>query len=50
MNSDIAQVMLGHTGSSVSTPGKLGSEDAALDVKDNMKADADALVNVRTIH
>ena len=44
MNSDIAQVMLGHTGSSVSTPGKLGSEDAALDVKDEyVKADADAL-------
>lgn len=44
MNSAIAQVVMGHPGSTESTPGKLGSEDAALDVKaDYTKADADAL-------
>jgi len=44
MDSQIAQVMLGHTGSSQSTPGKLGSEDAAIDVReDYIKSDADLL-------
>lgn len=44
MDSQIAMVMLGHTGSSESTPGKLGSEDMAKEVReDYVKADADLL-------
>jgi phage gp29-like protein len=44
MNSAIAQVLLGHTGTSQSTPGKLGSEDAAIDVKaEYVKSDADMI-------
>ncbi len=44
MDSQIAQVMLGHTGTSQSTPGKLGSEDAAQEVReDYIKSDADLL-------
>lgn len=39
-----AKAILGHTGTSESTPGKLGSEDAAKDVKfDLVAADAEAL-------
>lgn len=39
-----AKAILGHTGTSESTPGKLGSEDAAKDVKfDLVAADAQAL-------
>lgn len=39
-----AKAILGHTGSSESTPGKLGSEDAAKEVKfDLIAADAEAL-------
>ncbi|MBI5634869.1 MAG: DUF935 family protein [Nitrospirae bacterium] len=44
MDRQIAMVMLGHTGSSESTPGKLGSEDMAKEVReDYVKADADLL-------
>ncbi|MDP3013631.1 MAG: DUF935 family protein, partial [Candidatus Subteraquimicrobiales bacterium] len=44
MDRQIAQVMLGHTGTSESTPGKLGSEDAAQEVRqDYIKSDADLL-------
>lgn len=44
MDKQIAQVMLGHTGTSEATPGKLGSEDAASEVRqDYIKADADLL-------
>ncbi len=39
-----SKAILGHTGTSESTPGKLGSEDAAKDVKlDLVSADAEAL-------
>ena len=44
MDRQIAQVMLGHTGTSESTHGKLGSEDAAQEVRqDYIKSDADLL-------
>lgn len=44
MDRQIAQVVLGHTGTSESTPGKLGSEDAANEVReDYIKSDADLL-------
>ena len=44
MDRQIAQALLGHTGTSESTPGKLGSEDAANEVrKDYIKSDADLL-------
>jgi len=44
MDRQIAQVMLGHTGTSESTPGKLGGEDAANEVReDYIKSDADLL-------
>jgi phage gp29-like protein len=42
MNAAITKVVLGHTGTSDSTPGKLGSEDMAQDVREDViKADAD---------
>lgn len=42
MNAAIAKVILGHTGSSDATPGRLGGEDNAHDVRqDLVKADAD---------
>lgn len=42
MNQAITKVTLGHTGSSEATPGKLGGEDMAKDVRqDLVKADAD---------
>lgn len=44
MDRQIGIIMLGHTGSSESTPGKLGSEDMAKEVRDDIvKADADLL-------
>ncbi len=44
MDGQIAMVMLGHTGTSQSTPGKLGSEDAAIDIReDYIKSDSDLL-------
>lgn len=44
MNAAITKVVLGHTGASDSTPGKLGSEDMAQDVRlDLVKADADLI-------
>lgn len=44
MDKQIAMVVLGHTGSSESTPGKLGAEDMAKEVRDDIvKADADLL-------
>ncbi len=40
----VSKAVLGHTGSSESAPGKLGSEDAAMDVRrDILEADAKAL-------
>jgi len=42
MNAAISKVVLGHTGSSDATPGRLGGEDNAQDVRqDLIKADAD---------
>lgn len=42
MNAAISKVYLGHTGSTDSTPGKLGGEDNAGDVREDLiKADAD---------
>lgn len=42
MNAAITKVVLGHTGTSDSTPGKLGAEDMAEEVRDDLvKADAD---------
>ncbi|GAB4485981.1 MAG: DUF935 domain-containing protein [Thermodesulfovibrionales bacterium] len=44
MNREIAQIMLGHAGTSESTPGRLGGEDAANEVReDYIKSDADLL-------
>ena len=44
MNSAISKVYLGHTGSTDSTPGKLGGESNASDVRDDLiKADADLI-------
>ncbi len=44
MDRAIAKVILGHTGSSESTAGRLGGEDMAGDVRDDItKADADVL-------
>lgn len=44
MDRAIAKVVLGHTGSSEATPGKLGGEDMAGDVRDDItKADADVV-------
>lgn len=44
MDQAIAKVVLGHTGSSESTAGRLGGEDMAGDVRDDItKADADVL-------
>lgn len=44
MNQAISKVVLGHTGSSDSTPGRLGGEDMAGDVRaDIVKADADVV-------
>lgn len=44
MDRAIAKVILGHTGSSESTPGRLGGEDMAGDVRDDIvKADADVV-------
>jgi len=44
MDKAIAKVILGHTGSSESTPGKLGGEDMAEAVRDDIvKADADVV-------
>lgn len=42
MDAAIAKVIIGHTGSSDATPGRLGGEDNAMDVRDDIvKADAD---------
>lgn len=42
MNAAISKVMLGHTGSTDATPGRLGGEDNAGEVRDDLiKADAD---------
>ncbi|OIO58125.1 MAG: hypothetical protein AUJ55_05510 [Proteobacteria bacterium CG1_02_64_396] len=44
MDAAIARVVLGHEGSSSSTPGKLGGEDNAMEVRDDLvQADADLL-------
>lgn len=44
MDRAIAKVVLGHTGSSESAPGRLGGEDMASDVRDDIvKADADVV-------
>ncbi|UXF57482.1 DUF935 family protein [Chromohalobacter phage YPCBV-1] len=44
MDRAIAKVILGHTGSSESAPGRLGGEDMASDVRDDIvKADADVV-------
>lgn len=44
MNAAISKVVLGHTGSSDATPGRLGGEDLAADVRqDLIKADADVI-------
>ena len=44
MNAAITKVVLGHTGATDSTPGKLGAEDMAQDVRlDVVKADADLI-------
>lgn len=44
MDRAIAKVILGHTGSSESAPGRLGGEDMAGDVRDDIvKADADVV-------
>ncbi len=44
MNAAISKVVLGHTGSSDATPGRLGGEDNAADVRqDIIKADADLI-------
>lgn len=43
VNSEYATLILGHTGTSESTPGKLGSEDAAKEVKQEL-VEADAKV------
>ncbi|SFT73942.1 DUF935 domain-containing protein [Halomonas saccharevitans] len=44
MDRAIAKVILGHTGSSESTPGRLGGEDMAGEVRDDItKADADVV-------
>lgn len=44
MNAAISKVVLGHTGSSEATPGRLGGEDLAADVRhDLIKADADVI-------
>ncbi|MEC4750000.1 DUF935 family protein [Methylomicrobium sp. Wu6] len=44
MNAAISKVVLGHTGSSDSTPGRLGGEDMASEVRgDLIKADADLI-------
>ncbi len=39
MNDEISTAQLGHTGSSQSTPGKLGSEDAAVEVRTDISLD-----------
>lgn len=44
MNAAISKVVLGHTGSADATPGRLGGEDMARDVRqDIVKADADVI-------
>lgn len=44
MDKQISKILLGHSGSSESTPGRLGGEDQAKDIReDYIKADADSL-------
>lgn len=46
MNSAISKVYLGHTGSTDATPGRLGGEDNASEIRlDLIKADADLICN-----
>jgi len=47
LDAQISKIVLGHTGSSDSTPGRLGGEDTATDVRtDLLKADSYALAGV----
>jgi phage gp29-like protein len=44
MNAAISKVYLGHTGATDSTPGRLGGEDGAMEVREDLiKADADLI-------